>query len=57
VREVIQIYNGLGIRQEVEAQIARLHAEAAAHLDAVHKDDADKATLRQIANSLLDRNH
>ena len=56
VREVLDIYGKLGIRNDVEQAIAKMHEEAIASLDAIKQPEERKATLREIANKLLNRN-
>lgn len=56
VREVLDIYGKLGIRNDVEQAIAKMHKEAIASLDAIKQPEERKATLREIANKLLNRN-
>ena len=55
INEVIDIYNHLDIRNDVDALIADYHNKALTALDAICRPENDKTTLLQIANSLLNR--
>lgn len=56
IREVLQIYESLAIRSDVEAAIAKLHDEAAGHLDSIRQPESNKTVLRELAAKLLNRN-
>lgn len=55
VREVLDIYSRLAIREAVEKAIADEFALARKALEEVHADEAAKAPLRQLMETLLDR--
>ena len=56
INQVIDTYNTLNIRKDVEERIAQLHSQAATCLDSIHRPDEAKEVLRQMAAKLLDRN-
>lgn len=56
VREVLDIYNQLGIRHDVELEIEKMHNDAIASLDKISQPEERKSTLREIASKLLNRN-
>lgn len=56
VREVLDIYNDLGIRQDLEHEIADIHNDAIRSLDSISQPEERKNTLREIASMLLNRN-
>ncbi|MBP5190174.1 MAG: polyprenyl synthetase family protein [Bacteroidales bacterium] len=56
ISEVIDIYNQLDIRSDVEQHIAQLHKKAMQELDRTNRQDTAKQPLRELACSLLDRN-
>jgi len=56
IKEVLNIYNQLGIRTDVETRINELTNQAMHELDSISRPDEQKNTLRTIALSLLDRN-
>lgn len=56
VRTVLDIYQSLDIRHDVEQEIARIHNNAMDSLDRINQPDERKTTLRDIANTLLNRN-
>jgi geranylgeranyl diphosphate synthase type II len=56
IKEVLNIYNQLGIRTDVETRINELTNQAMHELDSISRSDEQKNTLRTIALSLLDRN-
>lgn len=55
IDEVLGIYDSLGIRHDVEHEIARLSDSALLHLNAVNRPRADKEPLLELASKLLDR--
>lgn len=55
VSSVLAIYNQLGIRSLVEKAIQSQFALATQHLEAIHVPDIQKAPLRQLMDTLLDR--
>ena len=57
VSEVLGIYSALDIRTDVENHIAELHDEAMMHLDKIGCPDERKSTLRELAQTLLNRDH
>lgn len=56
IKEVLNIYNQLEIRNDVETRINELTNQAMHELDSISRPDEQKNTLRTIALSLLDRN-
>ena len=56
INEVLDIYNQLDIRHEVEQRIAQLHDQALQHLDQIARPDTSKTPLRTLACTLLNRN-
>ena len=55
VARVLQIYNTLGIRQEVEKAISLQFDQALLHLNAIKTEEKNKAPLRELMESLSDR--
>lgn len=56
IQEVLNIYNDLSIRNDVETAIMKLHDEAAVQLDSIRQPETNKKVLRELAAKLLDRN-
>ncbi len=56
IQEVLNIYNDLSIRNDVETAIMKLHDEAAVQLDSIRQPETNKKVLRELAANLLDRN-
>lgn len=56
IKEVLNIYKQLEIRNDVETRINELTNQAMHELDSISRPDEQKNTLRTIALSLLDRN-
>ena len=56
VKEVLDIYNQLNIRQDVELKIERIHSESIESLNNINIPEERKTTLHEIANKLLNRN-
>lgn len=56
IKEVLNIYSQLEIRNDVETRINELTNQAMHELDSISRPDEQKNTLRTIALSLLDRN-
>ncbi len=56
IEEVLEIYNKLDIKKELENAVADLHRKADEKLTAIRKNKNEKATLREISSMLLDRN-
>ncbi|MBP5515679.1 MAG: polyprenyl synthetase family protein [Bacteroidales bacterium] len=56
IERVLEIYDSLDIRTDVENEIGKLHSQASTCLDAIHRSNNDKQPLRELAESLLERN-
>lgn len=57
IRQVLEIYNELNIRQQTEAAIDEEFKRAEAFLDAVNRPESDKKPLRQLNKKLLNRQY
>ncbi len=55
VNEVIDIYNALNIRHDVEKAINNLHNEALSKLGLIAQPESDKAPLYELTKQLLNR--
>ena len=55
IRTVLNIYDRLSIKAEVENKIDEYQTEAQQILDSIETNESNKATIRRIASSLVDR--
>ena len=56
IKTVKDIYAVLGLEEEAKQEIARLHAQAMAHIDALNLTEEKAATLHNYATTLIGRN-
>lgn len=56
IKEVIDIYNQLGIRNDTELLIRQYHTSAIQYLEKINTPDTAKQPLIQLSEKLLDRN-
>lgn len=56
IREVLEIYSSLGIREKTEAMIADYHDRAVAALKAIERPDESKKALQELVTKLVARN-
>ena len=56
IKEVLNIYDSLNIKAEVESDIARLHQQAMQNLECIDRPNDKKQTIFEIAQKLLNRN-